>query len=252
MKKSLLSAGVALALASGAAQAATLTAGETFDVFVNVAGSCFTFGACNATTGAFVDGDSDALAAGTSANPTFGSAIAGDGHAGVINISTTDDGAGGVNFTVNSFNMDTYLGTAGGAFATQGTNVGTMSGSVNAAGDIALDLTGRDGMAQFFNTSLGQQPWNAGSTFTSGNQVNAVADYTGSTLANDGSAAIVSASQVGPAWGFFVNTPYTEVFSLDFSNATIVASPVPVPAAVWLFGSGLLGLVGVARRKKSA
>jgi hypothetical protein len=27
---------------------------------------------------------------------------------------------------------------------------------------------------------------------------------------------------------------------------------VPVPAAVWLFGSGLLGLVGVARRKKSA
>jgi hypothetical protein len=27
---------------------------------------------------------------------------------------------------------------------------------------------------------------------------------------------------------------------------------VPVPAAVWLFGSGLLGLIGVARRKKSA
>lgn len=28
--------------------------------------------------------------------------------------------------------------------------------------------------------------------------------------------------------------------------------PVPVPAAVWLFGSGLMGLVGVARRKKTA
>jgi len=27
---------------------------------------------------------------------------------------------------------------------------------------------------------------------------------------------------------------------------------VPVPAAVWLFGSGLLGLVGLARRKKTA
>jgi hypothetical protein len=27
---------------------------------------------------------------------------------------------------------------------------------------------------------------------------------------------------------------------------------VPVPAAAWLFGSGLLGLIGVSRRKKSA
>lgn len=30
---------------------------------------------------------------------------------------------------------------------------------------------------------------------------------------------------------------------------TVTTSPVPVPAAAWLFGSGLLGLVGVARRK---
>ncbi len=32
----------------------------------------------------------------------------------------------------------------------------------------------------------------------------------------------------------------------------LTAAPVPVPAAAWLFGSGLLGLVGVARRKKKA
>jgi hypothetical protein len=29
----------------------------------------------------------------------------------------------------------------------------------------------------------------------------------------------------------------------------ITITPVPVPAAVWLFGSGLFGLAGVARRK---
>ena len=37
----------------------------------------------------------------------------------------------------------------------------------------------------------------------------------------------------------------------ELTGAGLV-SPVPVPAAVWLFGSGLLGLVGVARRKKAA
>jgi hypothetical protein len=30
------------------------------------------------------------------------------------------------------------------------------------------------------------------------------------------------------------------------------SSPVPLPAAVWLFGSGLMGLVGVSRRRKAA
>ncbi|MDX2506101.1 MAG: VPLPA-CTERM sorting domain-containing protein [Gammaproteobacteria bacterium] len=37
-----------------------------------------------------------------------------------------------------------------------------------------------------------------------------------------------------------------------FDNVQMLVEPVPVPAAVWLFGSGLLGLVGVARRKKAA
>jgi hypothetical protein len=35
----------------------------------------------------------------------------------------------------------------------------------------------------------------------------------------------------------------------DLSHLSVYAPVVPVPAAVWLFGSGLLGLVGVARRK---
>jgi hypothetical protein len=35
-------------------------------------------------------------------------------------------------------------------------------------------------------------------------------------------------------------------------NNFYLIQAVPVPAAVWLFGSGLLGLVGMARRKKAA
>jgi len=45
-----------------------------------------------------------------------------------------------------------------------------------------------------------------------------------------------------PEWHQFDN--------IVFEDVTVTASAVPVPAAVWLFGSGLLGLVGFARRKK--
>ena len=34
-------------------------------------------------------------------------------------------------------------------------------------------------------------------------------------------------------------------------DLTLTLQPVPIPPAVWLFGSGLIGLVGLARRKKS-
>ena len=42
-------------------------------------------------------------------------------------------------------------------------------------------------------------------------------------------------------------------FERPISGNTLAVdlAPIPVPAAVWLFGSGLLGLAGMARRKKS-
>jgi PKD repeat protein len=36
---------------------------------------------------------------------------------------------------------------------------------------------------------------------------------------------------------------------LDFASIQINISAVPIPPAVWLFGSGLVGLIGVARKK---
>jgi hypothetical protein len=42
------------------------------------------------------------------------------------------------------------------------------------------------------------------------------------------------------------------VLSITGNGGTTPPPPVPLPAAVWLFGSGLLGLVGVSRRRKAA
>jgi len=51
---------------------------------------------------------------------------------------------------------------------------------------------------------------------------------------------------------FFGKAHHLGQYGIDISRAgspSIVSSPVPLPAAVWLFGSGLMGLAGVVRRK---
>jgi len=46
---------------------------------------------------------------------------------------------------------------------------------------------------------------------------------------------------------------YSLDYTFEYAGSALVReiSTVPVPAAVWLFGSGLIGLVGMARRKKA-
>ena len=39
--------------------------------------------------------------------------------------------------------------------------------------------------------------------------------------------------------------------AMNYTGSSVIVSAVPVPAAAWLFGSGLLGLVGMARRKEA-
>ncbi len=52
-----------------------------------------------------------------------------------------------------------------------------------------------------------------------------------------------------------VRDGYGDAFStlsMSFSNDSgITPNIIPVPAAIWLFGSGLIGLIGIARRKQT-
>ncbi len=61
------------------------------------------------------------------------------------------------------------------------------------------------------------------------------------------------------AYGELVNgavdsTIFNKVtINLDIAGSSITGTPlssIPIPSAVWLFGSGLISLIGVARRKK--
>lgn len=51
---------------------------------------------------------------------------------------------------------------------------------------------------------------------------------------------------------FTVRQPDAASQALDTSAVWTVSAEVPIPAAAWLFGSGLIGLLGIARRKKAA
>ena len=57
-------------------------------------------------------------------------------------------------------------------------------------------------------------------------------------------------NQTGRPYHTAVHTKMASTWILD-NNQLVYATAIPVPAAVWLFGSALAGLVGVSRRKRS-
>jgi hypothetical protein len=91
---------------------------------------------------------------------------------------------------------------------------------------------------------------------------NTIFDFAGEVFGTgDGTISLASSSgskfryikieQLNNPTGCSGNKTVCQTLALDSVIVNHDANVVPVPAAVWLFGSGLLGLVGVARRRSS-
>jgi hypothetical protein len=201
--------------------------------------------------------------------------VSGDTWAG--NVGIVVDGSGAV--TVTDFQKDDVHTTSQvGTFSQfMGTNPTTsMTGSFG-AGAQSLTMTGRLGSSSGL-PGFGTPAWNIddadcvltspgtksctnnGSTvwvpaITDASATNAttingavmttIGDINGDSV-TDYSGILVHSGQFGSAWGALFGADYHEVW-----NVRLLSQPVPVPAAVWLFSSGLLGLLGVARRRRS-
>lgn len=64
--------------------------------------------------------------------------------------------------------------------------------------------------------------------------------------ANAPGTSALTLSQRGP-----LSDAAGNALTADFNNASVTVAPVPLPAAAWLFASGLAGAMGFARRRSA-
>jgi len=223
MKKTAIA--LALMAATGAANAA-LVDGSTLSIDQ---GSFFTMGGGTVVAAPGFDGQNiignQGLVLGTTQTPS-------GSHSGVVDGTESP--------TVD--NAWVFFGSTGMSGSESNTNVLTASGNT-----ATVDLSGWVVAWNGLDSASGVPtvPMGAGAWF--GSTTDGVAQVTCGVDCGDGDTYTLVYSATVPAGdpSNFGTTKY-------LLNLTGTISAVPVPAAVWLFGSGLVGLAGVARRRKAA
>ncbi|MGB5259534.1 MAG: VPLPA-CTERM sorting domain-containing protein [Gammaproteobacteria bacterium] len=72
----------------------------------------------------------------------------------------------------------------------------------------------------------------------------------GSTSANDIAGGLTLTLSIAGIHSIRLSETVADIAFDDLTFNDV--APIPLPAAIWLFGSGLLGLIGIARRRKAA
>ena len=149
--------------------------------------------------------------------------------AAIISLEANIDGA--------QANAGAGTGSAGTGFATM-----TLDDATNLfSWDISWSgLIGNETVMHFHGPALPNQ--------NAGVQVNFGA-ISGTSSPSIGSTTISGTQATDLLAGLWYINIHTDAFPSGEIRGQV--NVVPVPAAVWLFGSGLLGLIGVARRQKS-
>lgn len=180
-------------------------------------------------------------------------------NAGTVKVgngSTFTTGSGAVNNFINSGTVSGN-GTIQGTFQNEGGLVHPISLSNNPSmlsmvgnylqdskGTLMIDLGGT-ATGQFSVLSLSNQATLDGTVDF--NFVNGFKPVSGEfTFLTFGS---YSGDFANIEFTGFTPSKYTEVFGAN--SLTLVITPTPIPGAIWIFGSGLIGLIGIRKRIKS-